>query len=573
MKPKTLFQEVPEDLAELSKDELAELQASLRETAQHVKDNDEELIGELSAEEVLEQAKVGKEGFERIAAEITARVDAEQNFETEKAEVLDFAEETVEVEVEVEVAEDAEAEEADAEVEGAEEVEEVDEVEVEVPVAASAAKRYAIPKASQERRPHASKPGGFTASAGLSGFKTGSEMSREDVAQAIISARQATVATGKGIGEKVIVASAQADFPEDRYLRVREGALQHQSKIDKVLQGANLGHPSPEIMALTAAGECLCGPVSPYYGQLDITSGKRPVRDALAAFRADRGGIQFVPPPSLASITGVGVVTSEDCEAGGSSAAKTCQTVDCVAVQEVDVASVYRCLTFQNLASRAAPEVVTAWTDLANAAWAALAEGLLLDGIAASSTAVTSTGPNGAINSLLGDIIVAAAGLRSRHRMEPDAPLRVMLPSWTPDLLTLDLARSANDRFSITQAGIAALLSKYNVTPTFYLDEETGGAQIIGVQNAGVLNLLPTALIWYIFPEGSFLFLDAGRLDLGIVRDSTLNTSNEYQIFAESFENVAFVGVESLKVTSTVCPSGETALPSETNLACAAAHS
>ena len=68
---------------------------------------------------------------------------------------------------------------------------------------------------------------------------------------------------------------------------------------------------------------------------------------------------------------------------------------------------------------------------------------------------------------------------------------------------------------------------------------------------------------WALFPEGSFLFLDGGVLELGIVRDSVLNAENQFQIFGESFENVAFVGIESLWITTTVCPSGTVAAPKD----------
>ena len=38
--------------------------------------------------------------------------------------------------------------------------------------------------------------------------------------------------------------------------------------------------------------------------------------------------------------------------------------------------------------------------------------------------------------------------------------------------------------------------------------------------------------------HGTMVFLDGGTLELGIVRDSALNSTNDYQIFAESFEDV-----------------------------------
>ena len=64
---------------------------------------------------------------------------------------------------------------------------------------------------------------------------------------------------------------------------------------------------------------------------------------------------------------------------------------------------------------------------------------------------------------------------------------------------------------------------------------------------------------WALYIEGTFLHLDAGVLELGVVRDSTLNSTNDYQVFGETFENVARIGPtqSALWFTSTVCPSGE----------------
>jgi len=72
---------------------------------------------------------------------------------------------------------------------------------------------------------------------------------------------------------------------------------------------------------------------------------------------------------------------------------------------------------------------------------------------------------------------------------------------------------------------------------------------------------LPTEVEWALFAPGSWLFVDSGVLELGIVRDSTLNATNSYQVFGESWESAAGIGVQSEWVTSTVCPNGEVALP------------
>ena len=58
------------------------------------------------------------------------------------------------------------------------------------------------------------------------------------------------------------------------------------------------------------------------------------------------------------------------------------------------------------------------------------------------------------------------------------------------------------------------------------------------------------------FAEGTFLFLDGGTLDLGIIRDSSLVGTNDYKMFIETFEGIAKVGIESLAITSTISING-----------------
>ena len=61
-----------------------------------------------------------------------------------------------------------------------------------------------------------------------------------------------------------------------------------------------------------------------------------------------------------------------------------------------------------------------------------------------------------------------------------------------------------------------------------------------------------------LFPEGTFLHLDGGTLELGIVRDSTLNSTNDYQVFGETFENVARIGPTQAArwLSLDICPVG-----------------
>jgi hypothetical protein len=321
-----------------------------------------------------------------------------------------------------------------------------------------------------------------------------------------------------------------------------------------------------ENPSLVAAGG-LCAPVTPYYQLQMLSTADRPVRAALASFNADRGGIRYARPAALTAIdTAIGQISAADDALGGTFSTKTCQVIDCPPFSETDVETLFHCLQFGNLGARTFPELVAQWNQLVLAAQARQAESFLLTEIDAASTQVTAQNLGlGATASLLGQILAAANGMRNRHRMDPDAVLRILLPAWTVDLLVSDVIRSQFQRFDTDAARITALLRSFNVEPTFHLDGAAGRGQVFGAQGNGALLPFPEDVTWYLFPEGSFLHLDGGSLELGLVRDSVLNSTNDFQIFGESFEHVAFVGVEALAVDSRVCDSGTVSAPHATD--------
>lgn len=75
----------------------------------------------------------------------------------------------------------------------------------------------------------------------------------------------------------------------------------------------------------------------------------------------------------------------------------------------------------------------------------------------------------------------------------------------------------------------------------------------------GAIPGFPDKIDSLLYAPGSFLFLDGGSLDLGLVRDSGLNARNRYRQFMETFEGVAHRGVESLRLVMEVQPTGQTA--------------
>jgi len=134
------------------------------------------------------------------------------------------------------------------------------------------------------------------------------------------------------------------------------------------------------------------------------------------------------------------------------------------------------------------------------------------------------------------------------------------MPAWVLDVIAADLtlAMPGDGTLSASRAEIEGFMSSLNVDVVVHLDDSSNNG-VFGAQSAGAMLEFPDTFRWFLFAEGTFLFLDGGNLDLGIIRDSTLVGTNDYKMFIETFENVAKVGIESLVVTSTINVTGAAA--------------
>jgi hypothetical protein len=559
--------EIPEDIAALAADALqAFIDATVARLSEIAADPKAFVTSDRTATqlraEVAEAVEAVKEAREALAAFETEPEAAPEPDPEPEAEAAPEAAEEPEAEASTDdiAALAAEAvEEPEAEVA---EVEDPDAVTAAAPAPKPARRR---PARSAEATPLVEEtmiP--LLAAAGASNMPLGEAFGDEhELARAMIARRGQFGDNMPEGAENVGIAKADWRdlYPDDRKIGgLSEELVAAAVKLvtsEKDIRDRFVQRRNKEGGNLVASGG-LCAPVTPYYNLQMISVAERPVRAALPAFNADRGGIRAAQPAALSAITtGVGALTAGQDQAG---ATKSCQSVDCPAFVEYDVEILYHCLKFGNLGARTFPERVAQWNNLVLAAHARLGDRTLLTGIDAASTQVTAASLGlGAAADLLSQVRAAAAGMRSRHRMDPEAVLRVMFPMWVLDLLVSDVYRSQFQRFDMNADKFVALLRDANVEPTFYIDSASGKNQEIGNQNAGALLGFPSTVTWYLFPEGSFLYLDGGILELGLVRDSVLNSTNDFEIFGESFENVAYIGVESQAITSTLCDSGITA--------------
>jgi hypothetical protein len=403
----------------------------------------------------------------------------------------------------------------------------------------------------------AEKPFNVTASSDIKGFRAGQELRNwSEVARAFVAKRPDVRGTDKGAdGHPFLVASLRGEFPEERVL-------------DNDLDGnmAKIQAVTSE-QAITASGG-LCAPLTPYYQLTVFGDAHRPVRDVLPVFKAERGGIRFVPAPQITDLAGSTRVTTAAQDAAGytsqdpagSTAPKPCLHVTCESEQTCVIEAIHRCLTFGNLGARTYPEQVEAWIKLGLAEFSRYAETRLLDAIQGYSTEISASQVYGATYSLLEQVSLVTTSFRARHRLSSRANFRALFPFWVTEIVKSDIAAQAPgdgiSRFSISDAQVQDWFNSRGVNATFYQDHTTTAGAPFGAPAEGALWSWPTEVEWFLYPEGSFLYLDGGTLDLGLVRDSTLNSVNDYQIFYEEFNKVCFLGVESYAVTSTVCPDG-----------------
>jgi len=417
----------------------------------------------------------------------------------------------------------------------------------EAPVTAAVNEPDAVIEAPADRRPVAQAsvaPVAITAGADIPGYTAGSELSDMNaVAEAMAKRLHGLRRVNGGDGEQHIVASLTTSFDESRTLT--QDAESNWNKIQAVA--------SPE--AIVASG----GHSAPYSVKYDIFgvgTTVRPVRDCLPRFQADRGGIRFITPPVLSDYgNAVGVWTNVvDTDPGTDT--KTSLTVSAASEETVATDAVTLQLQFGNLMTRAYPELIARHNELGLIQHAREAETQILTRLTALSTAVTSTSIIGLARDFLVQVGRASAAYRSRHRLPADFPLRAILPAWIKDAMAADLALSApGDNLLNAYGEIDGLMAARGINVCYTLD----GSALTGSQGAGAMNEFTDTFVWYLFAEGTFLFLDGGTLDLGIIRDSTLVGTNDYKMFVETFEGVAKVGVESLKVTSTISVNGAAA--------------
>ena len=428
----------------------------------------------------------------------------------------------------------------------ADEPAEAEAVEVEAePVMASAKPAVKAPSARAIRRnaPKVEAPAAepmvtITAAADVPGLPTGSNIDMLQLA--------------KGMHDKArALSNGSPRVPVARF------NIPNQFKV-----GADLAHNLDVLeqvrnpQSLVAAGGW-CAPSTTMYDLLGIEAGDGLID--LPTVQVTRGGLNV---PGFLDISDAADAlwtwTESDDESAHDPSSpegeKPCLRIPCPEFTDYRLVAEGLCITNGNLTDRAFPELTARFVALAvNAHLHRLSAAIIAD-IIAGSTGVTVAGPSSsAAGELLNAIDLQVADYRSQYRMSTNAVLEAVFPLWAREIVRADLAmRSGVDLLRVSDADVEAYFAIRKVRPQFVHDYQP-------LYNAAAATAWPATMDFLIYPAGGFVRGDGGTIDLGVVRDSVLNATNDYTAaWTEQLYLVAQMGPNAREVTVNLAVTGAT---------------
>ncbi len=375
--------------------------------------------------------------------------------------------------------------------------------------------------------------------------------------------------TNDGTGNMQLVATVRNEF---------EHTIDKRTSLSEV--GELLKHMTgPEKQQSLVAGGGWCAPSEIRYDFFDISCADGMID--LPTVGITRGGIQFPVSPTLADTSiatafgGFAVTLSsesnpwlwteaDDIAAATGSPTKPCVRVPCPTFDEERLDCYGICLTAGNLTDDAYPEATQHMIQLLMNAHSHAINARLIALMVARSLVTVTTGEYAAqdapvFQQVLSGIDLGATDYRARYGMCIDDVLEVVAPYWVRNVIRADLAwRNGVDMLSVTDAMITGFFTDRNLRVQWVNDWQVRGASQFG--NASTpMTAWPTSAQIMIYAAGTFLHGQGLSLDLGVVRDSVLNSTNDHTAaWSEECHLVARVGPESRLYTITFNVMGAT---------------
>jgi hypothetical protein len=292
----------------------------------------------------------------------------------------------------------------------------------------------------------------------------------------------------------------------------------------------------------------------------------------------NRGGVQYPTSPSFGEIVAIpdivwGWTEQDDVDALTSdSIFKPCVRLECPTFIDRRADCFGFCVTAGNLIDYAYPELVANWLRFVMAIRAKATNAGIIDIMLngggsgdpiSASIPVDHTDLLGATTSaLLQSIELSVTDYREKFSMCADSILEVVLPRWANAVIRADLAnRDGIDVFGVTNGMIADWFNLRGARVQFVGDWQVREAGAAGTATPGGTTPLtewPDTIEYMLFAPGTFVRGNGMTLDLGVTRDSVLNSTNDHTAaWAEDCFAILKPGHESRVVTVALCPSGE----------------
>lgn len=419
----------------------------------------------------------------------------------------------------------------------------------------------------------------ITASVGLPGkFEAGAKLTDLRSVGDLMEQRARNMANQAGRGEKrrpndpyggVQVASIANDWLGDRF-NDTSSTEAVQAYIEKVQ-----GNRSASAFETLVAGGGWCAPSQNRYDFFNIACEGGMID--LPTFGVERGGINFPVSPSLADTfvpalpwyTAFSNATvpwlwteTDDILTVTGSTNKPCIRVPCSAMTNVRLECYGICLTAGNLADNAWPESTRNFLRLLMAAHYHASNGRYIAQIVtAAGTVITgcSDSGSGTTAPILGTAELGAWDYRTKFGMCDTDVLEWIMPAWAKGPMRADLAKrtGVSDFMCVPDSAIGQWFDCRNIRVQFVDDFQVRATGQPGAATA--ITQYPSFVNGLLYAAGTVARGNGMTLDLGVVRDSTLNAENDFTAaWMEECHLIARFGHEVRNYRIGICPDGTT---------------
>lgn len=563
---------IPEDLGELSAEDLAALHTQATEAFEAVYQNGEADL----TEDDLATLRALTEGIESLNTEIGQRETAAAE-RREAAAALAATVTPPPAEDETLSAEDDEDEDEDEDEEDGSEVNEAEDAEEGALVAGSGRREVRVNLANLRGRTPAPRPEATEgpsirdvafASSEAGGGAVGAPMDFLDMGRSVdhrlrsfnASQYAKAASAGRRMRQQFGVASIQKQYGD---LMI---STDSPSQIEEILSRA-VDQSALPGGSLTASGGW-CAPSETIYDIYDCGE----VADGLLSIPTvgvNRGGIRFNRGISFNDLlTQVGFHYTEEQDIAGqygvdedgvgndTEGSKPCFKIECVEWDEERLELDGLCLQAGLLQAKGYPEVIADTIRKALIAHEIRMDSRRIAKIAAGSTAVTLPADQvGATAPILTAIELQAQHYRSAGSLGDNTVLEGIFPQWVRGVIRSDLSRRLGvDMLSVPNSRINAWFTERQINPQFVRNY-----QPISGTAAEDFTAWPTEVSFLLYKAGTWLGANSDVLTLDTMYDSTLLGENDYTaLFTEEGTMTFMRGCDSRQVTLNICPDGAT---------------